>query len=461
ITGETQTISLEVGTNTIYVKVYENGHEENNNIYEIQVTRLAEVAPPSDPPPSGGGGGGGGFIPPPSTNEEEVIVEPEDEVIIVEDENGNKTMETEISEDKLFDLLNDASLEFAEILAYNNESEGIVGFNVNFSEKALSDIKNSDKIVKVKFKNVVFSLNSKILETLNVKGELRISTQNIDSGIIKSNEAIKGNGVSNIFDLNIFNDDERLSKINTEIPITLIYNDSLVNNSEKAAVFYFNDETNEWKYVGGKISIDGEIIFKARHFSKYAVREYNKTFEDIQNHWAKNDIEILASKKITNGISETEFAPNRAISNAEFVVLLSRVLNLEKSFENVDYIDVPSTAWYNENLKDAKNSNLLKGSYESYFYPNEPIKRENMANILVNAYFYHTNTDESNIYITQNIRFNDEGNILQSLRNKVKISNSLGLILGDDLGNFNPQDGATRAEVSAVIKRLLKLLELM
>ncbi len=141
--------------------------------------------------------------------------------------------------------------------------------------------------------------------------------------------------------------------------------------------------------------------------------------------------------------------------------MLSRVLNLEKSSRNIDYIDVPSDAWYNENLKDAKNSNLLKGSYQVNFYPNEPIKREDMANILVNAYFYYTNTDESNIYITQNVRFNDEGNIVQSLRNKVKISNSLGLILGDDLGNFNPQDGATRAEASAVIKRLLKLLELM
>ena len=382
-------------------------------------------------------------------------------MIIVEDENGNITMEMEISEDKLIDSLNDSSLEFVEILAYNSESKDLVEFKVNFSEKALSDIKNSDKTVKVKFENVVFSLNSRILEALNIKGELKIASQNADSEIIKSNEIVKGNGVSNIFDLNIFNDHERLSKINTEIPITLTYNDSLVNNNEKVAVFYFNDETNEWKYVGGKISIDGEITFKARHFSKYAVREYNKTFEDIQNHWAKNDIEILASKKITNGVSETEFAPNRAISNAEFVVLLSRILNLEKSSENIDYIDVPFTAWYNENLKDAKNSNLLKGSYDNYFYPNEPIKRENMANILVNAYFYYTNTDESNIYITQNVRFNDEGNILQSLRNKVKISNSLGLILGDDLGNFNPKEGATRAEASAVIKRLLKLLELM
>ena len=65
------------------------------------------------------------------------------------------------------------------------------------------------------------------------------------------------------------------------------------------------------------------------------------------------------------------------------------------------------------------------------------------------------------MFITKEVKFNDEGIISQFLRNKVRISNGLGLILGDDLNNFNPNNGATRAEASTVIKRLLKLLELM
>ncbi len=84
-----------------------------------------------------------------------------------------------------------------------------------------------------------------------------------------------------------------------------------------------------------------------------------------------------------------------------------------------------------------------------------------MANILVNAYFYYTNTNASDIYISQEVRFLDEGSISNAMRYQVRISNALGLINGDDLGYFYPSDGATRAEATAVIKRLLKLLELM
>jgi len=134
---------------------------------------------------------------------------------------------------------------------------------------------------------------------------------------------------------------------------------------------------------------------------------------------------------------------------------------LEKSDKNSDFDDVPLNAWYLENLDSAKSSNLLMGSYHKNFFPNDPIKREDMANILVNSYFYYTGLSESDVFITQEVKFNDEGSISQFLRNKVRISNGLGLILGDELNNFNPSSGATRAEASTVIKRLLKLLELM
>jgi hypothetical protein len=278
----------------------------------------------------------------------------------------------------------------------------------------------------------------------------------MDDSKVQSVEALKGKSISNIFNLDLFDDKLKIDKMDIEIPITLTYNDLLVKNNEKISVFYFNDNTNEWEYVGGKILNNSKIIFKTTHFSKYAVREYNKTFDDIQNHWAKNDIEILASRKITNGVSEEKF-----ITNAEFITLLARVLNLKESSESIEYEDVIGDEWYIDNLRNAKNSELLDGSYEEKFYPNDPIKRENMANILVNAYFYYTNTNASDIYISQEVRFLDEGSISNAMRYQVRISNALGLINGDDLGYFYPSDGATRAEATAVIKRLLKLLELM
>lgn len=448
-------INLSYGTNRVNIVVTaENGFI---GTYTIVVTR--ESAPPSDPPSGGGssGGGGGTYIPPSNVPLAAPKAEPEDDVIITEDENGKVTMEISLNKEKFVEILNASENIEIDPLNENNANE----IRIIINQEILEIIKNSEKTIYFKFENVILTLNSEILNKLNIVDSLVISSKNVDNKLINSTETFKGNLVSNIYDINIYDGESLLSNVECEIPITLLYNSSTVKNRDKISVFHYDEETGIWQYVGGKVSLDGKIMFDATHFSKYAVKEYNKTFDDIQGHWAQNDIEILASKKITNGVSNKEFAPDKEVTNAEFVVLLSRIFNLENAPNSAHFMDVPYDAWYKKNLNNASNANMLIDSYEYYFNPNDPIKREDMANILVNSYFYYTDSDESDIFITQHVRFNDEGAILQKLKNKVAISNALGLINGDDLGNFNPQNGATRAEASTVIKRLLKFLELM
>ncbi|WP_156456287.1 S-layer homology domain-containing protein [Abyssisolibacter fermentans] len=64
--------------------------------------------------------------------------------------------------------------------------------------------------------------------------------------------------------------------------------------------------------------------------------EHNKTFKDIQGHWAKEEIEIMVAKHIAKGKVKDNFAPNDIISRAEFTDLIVRVLGLEGS-ENNEY----------------------------------------------------------------------------------------------------------------------------
>ncbi|MDM8534264.1 cadherin-like beta sandwich domain-containing protein, partial [Clostridiaceae bacterium HSG29] len=456
-----KSVNLNYGTNTINVVV--TAEDSSVGTYIITVTRKDAPTTPNGGGSTGGGssGGGGGntYIPPPKTPLDAPDPEPENEVIITESEEGKITMEILFSKEKFVEVLNASGNIEIDLLEDNNED--VYDVRIIINQEILEIIKNSNKTIYFKFENVIITLNNEILSKLNIIDNLVISSKKVDSNLINSTETFKGDLISNVYDISIYDGETLISNIECEIPITLLYNSSTVMNSEKIAVFHYDEETGNWQYVGGKVSLDGKIMFEATHFSKYAVREYNRTFDDIQGHWAQNDIEILASKKITNGVSNTEFAPEREVTNAEFVVLLSRIFNLENSPNSAHFMDVPYDAWYKKNLSNAKNARMLIDSYEYYFYPDDPIKREDMANILVNSYFYYTNSDESDIFITQNVRFNDEGAILQKLKNKVAISNALGLINGDDLGNFNPENGATRAEASAVIKRLLKLLELM
>jgi hypothetical protein len=73
--------------------------------------------------------------------------------------------------------------------------------------------------------------------------------------------------------------------------------------------------------------------------------ENSKSFNDIQNHWAKAEIEEMASKQIINGMTEQTFQPELNITHAQFVSLLSRSLKLESSSSSAIFRDIPDNAW--------------------------------------------------------------------------------------------------------------------
>ncbi|WP_217582352.1 S-layer homology domain-containing protein, partial [Lysinibacillus sp. GbtcB16] len=69
--------------------------------------------------------------------------------------------------------------------------------------------------------------------------------------------------------------------------------------------------------------------------SKFAVSYVFKTFEDAGVYpWAQVPIEVLASKGIINGVSETAFQPEEKITRADFLLLLMKTLGLTADFSD-------------------------------------------------------------------------------------------------------------------------------
>lgn len=71
-----------------------------------------------------------------------------------------------------------------------------------------------------------------------------------------------------------------------------------------------------------------------------------KTFDDRKSaDWAKNSIEVLASKGSLKGISENEYAPQTNITRADFLYFPVRTLGVDaKAEENFD--DISRDAYY-------------------------------------------------------------------------------------------------------------------
>jgi hypothetical protein len=59
--------------------------------------------------------------------------------------------------------------------------------------------------------------------------------------------------------------------------------------------------------------------------------EEAKAFTDIAEHWAKLDIDYMTAKGMVNGISDTEFAPERPVTRAEFLALVLRSVGKDEA----------------------------------------------------------------------------------------------------------------------------------
>ncbi|MHB1167302.1 MAG: S-layer homology domain-containing protein [Carboxydocellales bacterium] len=159
-----------------------------------------------------------------------------------------------------------------------------------------------------------------------------------------------------------------------------------LTDSAKLGVYYLNETSGKWEYVGGRI-IDGKLVFTTSHFSKYMVAESQKTFADISSHWAKEVIEVMAALQIVSGVSTTKFAPETNVTRAEFASLLSRVLKLSDTAASNTFGDVVAGAWYAGDVLKSAKAGIIKGE-KGKFRPNDRITRQEMAVMIMRAYAY-------------------------------------------------------------------------
>ncbi|MBE1444736.1 bacterial Ig-like domain-containing protein [Paenibacillus sp. OAS669] len=229
--------------------------------------------------------------------------------------------------------------------------------------------------------------------------------------------------------------------------------------SELTAVLY-NPDSNELSFVPAVFTtVNGttEAAVKRSGNSMYAIVKASKTFADLQGHWAKSDTELLASKGVVNGISDTSFAPDASITRAEFAALLVRAAALPTE-STAQFSDVQSE-WYAGYVGAASKAGLVEGFEDGTFQPNATITREQMAAMIVRAIKLMGKTSDSNIGNLS--AFADSKDISSWAKEAVAGAVHAGIVNGVTDKAFAPGNKATRAEAAVMLKRLLQYVEFM
>ncbi|MBB6635764.1 cadherin-like beta sandwich domain-containing protein [Cohnella thailandensis] len=243
------------------------------------------------------------------------------------------------------------------------------------------------------------------------------------------------------------------------VTLTFVFDPSSLEEGQKPSVFYFDETKKEWVEVGGKAE-GNRISVEVDHFTKYAVLAVGGTgeteapevsFGDISGHWAVAQIKQATSLGIVSGYEDGTFKPAATVTRAEFAVMLMNALKLDSAAAELSFSDAAKVgAWARTAVSQAVQAGVITGYADGTFRPDAKITRAEMAAMIAKAL-------KASFESNASTGFKDDGSIPAWARSAVSAIEKLGLIKGNNDGQFLSNAQTTRAEAVTVLLRMLEL----
>lgn len=170
--------------------------------------------------------------------------------------------------------------------------------------------------------------------------------------------------------------------------------------------------------------------------------------------WAQISVNALASRHIVSGVGDNEFAPQKAITRAEFLKLMMEAYDLVKLGYTASFTDAKAGEWYYDSVASAQTMKIVSGYQDGSFGLNQCISREEMAVMSVRI------LKAAGIELPKTraaVVFHDASQIAGFAVSDITTMSEAGWMEGQDLGNFAPKAQATRAETAVLIARMIGL----
>lgn len=181
-------------------------------------------------------------------------------------------------------------------------------------------------------------------------------------------------------------------------------------------------------------------------------------FSDVANHWAKNSVNNMGSRMVVSGIGNGQYEPDRNMTRGEFAAIMVRALGLEPSDGASSFSDVDSSKWYCGYIVTAASYGVIKGYPDGRFGPNDTITREQAMAIIARA--METTGLKANVTedtIAKQIENYEDGTTVSEYAKKgVADCLDTGVVSGLSSNMLAPKANVTRAQVAAMVERLLQ-----
>lgn len=111
-----------------------------------------------------------------------------------------------------------------------------------------------------------------------------------------------------------------------------------------------------------------------------------QTLSDTSGHWAESSIRALTEKGLLSGYSDGTFKPNKDISRAEIISIISKIINLK----NVNVSPAPAFSdlegtWNKDQIEQAAAAGIISGAGNGQFSPNKQSSRAEALTIILHV----------------------------------------------------------------------------
>lgn len=176
-------------------------------------------------------------------------------------------------------------------------------------------------------------------------------------------------------------------------------------------------------------------------------------FTDVsEKSWYYAAVAEVYRKGVMTGLSKTQFAPEAPASRGMVVTILWRMAGEPSAQTGMTFDDVPDSRYYAPAVAWAVENGIVTGYGDRSFRPDNTVTREELA-VLLYRYGGRTGWDmEAKADLSG---FKDRAQISRYARDAMAWAKASGLISGTDWGGLHPGGRASRAEVAAVLERIL------
>ncbi|MEA4920252.1 MAG: S-layer homology domain-containing protein [Clostridiaceae bacterium] len=200
--------------------------------------------------------------------------------------------------------------------------------------------------------------------------------------------------------------------------------------------------------------VDGDTIaYVYMGAGSYRVVDNNVTFDDTAGHWAKDSIAFTANLGLFRGVTEDSFAPESTMTRAMLVTALYRMIGEPSITGSTSFTDVDQDCWYTDAVKWAYENGIVNGMSDTLFAPDQAITRSEMVSMLY-RFMNASGFDAEGSADLDNYPDNDS--VPSYASNAFEWAVASGIIEGNDSGRLSPANNATRAEVATVFERIIR-----